>query len=67
MITKIETHVRSYEVCGQEVKGLPNEADDLIVSAHHIRNSFVVLDWHGRTITVAASDLEKAIKNATNH
>jgi hypothetical protein len=67
MINKIETHLRTYEISGEAVAGLPNEADDLIVSAHRIRNELVVLDWHGRTITVVARDLHKAIQNATNH
>ncbi len=67
MISKIETHLRSYEVNGEAITGLPNDADDLIVSAHRIQTSLVVLNWHGCTITVNASDLEKAIRNATNH
>ena len=67
MISKIETHVRSYEVQGTAINGLHNDADDLVVSAHRIQNDFVILDWHGRTITVVARDLEKAIRNATNH
>jgi hypothetical protein len=67
MISTIETRLRSYEVMGEPIKGLHNDADDLIVTAHRIRKDFVVLDWHGRTITVAANDLQKAIQNATNH
>jgi hypothetical protein len=67
MINSIETRIRSYEVQGEPIKGLPNDADDLIVSAHRIQNDFVILDWHGRTITVSANDLERAIKNARNH
>ncbi len=67
MINSIETRIRSYEVQGEPIKGLHNDADDLIVSAHRITSDFVVLDWHGRTITVTASDLERAIKNAKNH
>ena len=67
MINKIETHIRSYEVQGAEIKGLHNDADDLIVTAHRIFKDRVILDWHGRTITVVADDLIKAIRNATNH
>ena len=67
MIHKIETHVRSYEVQGTAINGLHDDADDLIVSAHHIQSDFVILDWHGRTIIVVADDLMRAIRNATNH
>jgi hypothetical protein len=66
-IRAIETRLRSYEVNGEEVKGLPNEADDVIITAHHIWPHFVIIDFHGRTVTVAASDLKRAIDNATNH
>ena len=39
---------------GEPIKGLHNESDDLIVAAHRIYNDRVVLDFHGRTITVVA-------------
>jgi hypothetical protein len=67
MIRKIETRLRSYEINGEEVKGLPNDADDLLVLGHWNRKEFVVIDFHGRNLTVAADDLVKAIRNATNH
>lgn len=67
MICKIETSIRSYEINGQEITGLHNEADDLIISAHHIRNEFVIIDFHGRNVTVCARDLERAIRNVVNH
>ena len=67
MITKIETRIRSYEIDGQEVKGVPSDADDLIVRGHRIRNDLVILDWHGIKIAVSARDLNRAIQNATNH
>ena len=67
MINKIETHVRTYEVQGTAINGLHDDADDLVISAHHIQSNFVILDFHGRTVTVVAKDLERAIRNATNH
>lgn len=67
MIHKIETHVRTYEVQGTPITGLHDDADDLIVSAHRNARNLVILDWHGRTIAVVANDLDRAIKNATNH
>ena len=67
MITKIETRIRSYEIGGQEVTGLHNDADDVIIEAHRCRNEFVIIDFHGRSVTVCARDLERAIRNAQNH
>ena len=67
MIRKIETRLRAYEINGTEVKGLPKDADDVIISAHHIFRNLVIIDFHGRTVTVSANDLKRAIDNATNH
>lgn len=64
---KIETRLDPVEINGEEVKALPNETDQVIVSAHWNVNKFVVIDFHGRTVTVVASELERAIQNATNH
>lgn len=64
---KIETRIDPIEIMGNEIKGLPKEADQLIVSAHWNINRWVVLDWHGRTITVSCDELERAIRNARNH
>lgn len=64
---KIETRIDPVEIQGAEVKGLPDERDQLIVSAHWNWNRVVVLDWHGRTITVSAIELKRAIENACNH
>lgn len=64
---KIETRIDPVEINGTAITGLPNEADQVIVSAHWNINSFVVIDFHGRTVTVLAEDIERAIKNARNH
>lgn len=64
---RIETRIDPTEVQGEAITGLPNEADQLIVSSHHIYNSLVILDWHGRNITVSAEDLRRAVENAKNH
>jgi hypothetical protein len=66
-VLKIETRLDAIEVSGAEVKGLPNDADQLIVSAHRIYNRLVILDFHGRNVTVSANELERAIQNARNH
>lgn len=63
----IETKIDAVEVQGESITGLPKEADQLIVSAHHVYPTLVVLDWHGRNITVSADELERAIRNACNH
>lgn len=64
---KIETKIDAVEVNGEPITGLSNDADQLIVSAHRIYNSLVILDFHGRNITVSGPELERAIRNARNH
>lgn len=64
---KIETKIDPVEINGTAICGLPNDADQVIVSAHWNINRFVVIDFHGRTVTVLADDLQRAIRNACNH
>lgn len=64
---KVETSLDPYEIDGQEHKGLPNEADRLMVKSHHIFNYCAILDWRGHSITVSIADLERALRNAGNH
>jgi hypothetical protein len=64
---KIETRIDPYEIDGKEVYGLAQDTDQLSVKAHWNINRFVVLEWHGKSFTVSADQLERAIKNATNH
>ena len=64
---KIETRLDPVEINGSAVEGLPNEADQVIVSAHHIRNRWVIINFHGKAVTVRARELQGAIANATNH
>jgi hypothetical protein len=63
---EVVSRVRVYEVNGEEPKtGTP--AYLLTVEAHHIYSDRLVLqDPNGLRITVIASDLRKAIENATN-
>jgi hypothetical protein len=67
MAKTVETSLDPYEIDGNERKGLPNEADALIVKAHRIFNYFAILDWRGHSITVSIADLERALRNAGNH
>jgi hypothetical protein len=64
---KIETSLDPYEIDDNGIEGLPKEADVLLVKAHHIYNTMVVLDWRGHFITVSIRDLEGALRNAANH
>lgn len=64
---KIETKLDPQRIDGAPIAGLPNEADCLIVASEWATNRSVVLDWRGHSITVDASDLKRAIDNATNH
>lgn len=63
----VTTKLDPYEIDGDKRKGLPNEADELHVKQHwNQRRDLVVLDWRGHNITVSASELAVAIRNATN-
>lgn len=64
---KIETRMDPLEIDGEEVKGLPKDSDQLVVTAHWNRNSLVILSFRGKAITVVASELVRAIQNARNH
>lgn len=57
MTTNIETKITAYEIDGNEV----------VVSAHWSNNEMVVLKVQGKSVTVAADELVRAVKNATNH
>lgn len=67
-MAKVDTtcKVKVYERNGNDVP--IGENRDLIVESHWNRDSLVVLTvpWVKGSITVARSDLEKAIRNCTN-
>jgi hypothetical protein len=64
---KIETRIDPTEIMGEPIKGLPNDADQVIISAHRIYNDRAIIDFHGRNITVLIEDLRLALTNAANH
>jgi hypothetical protein len=64
---KIETRIDPVEIDGGEISGLPKDSDQVSVSAHWNVNRFVVILFHGVSVTVLAKDLTRAIQNATNH
>lgn len=62
---KVTSLVKVREIDGVPVK--VGEAKEIKVSSHKTHDCFVVLlGEEGSAITVFASDLEKAIRNATN-
>lgn len=61
---EVSCMVKVYEVNGIEPP-LP-DAPHIAVSSHGSRASLVVLEIEGKRLTVAAADLDAAIKNATN-
>jgi len=66
MITSIETKITAYEINGNEVEGLPEKKTEVVISAHWVNNKMVVLKFQGKSVTVAADELMKAISSATN-
>jgi hypothetical protein len=61
---KVENEIQIYEVNGYEIKTPP--VPYLKIASHGIRDAFVVIEIDGQRYTVIASQLEKAIRNATN-
>lgn len=62
---KVRSDIQVYEIDGTEVTvGLPDQI--MTVESHWNRNEMVILSFGERKVTISASDLEKAIKNATN-
>ena len=57
--------VKVYELDGDELAFF-DHTHDIIINSHWSRNEMVVLLLEGKKYTVAASDLNAAIKNATN-
>lgn len=58
----ISSKIRVYE--HNEVE---TDTDHLFVRSHWNSNRLVVLDFGSKKVTVSASDLKRAIDNATNH
>lgn len=63
MSIKVTNEVRIYEVNDERE---PLNRPVLIVKSHWNRNEFVVLEFEGKCITVARSELSAAMANATN-
>ena len=62
---KVSNEITVYEVDGEEPKGLPMPIA-LVESHGHISWRVVLVTPKGERLTVIASDLEMAIRNATN-
>lgn len=63
---KVINEIQIYELNGVELQGLAKEKDHIKVESHWNRSSFVVINYSGTKFTVLASELRKAIDNATN-
>lgn len=66
MNIKVENEIYIYEINGKETRGIIDE-NKFTVSSHWNRNEMVVLqNADGDKITVSASELKRAVENATN-
>lgn len=64
---KVNCTVPAYEVNGKEVEGIGiGNAPKIQVTSHWNRQTLVVLTIGDQSITLVASDLQAAIRNATN-
>ncbi len=61
----VRSEIEIYEVDGKEVE-LGIDPPKLVVESHWNRDEFVVLTLDGKSVTVEADKLRKAIENATN-
>jgi hypothetical protein len=60
---KVSNAISVYEVDGKEAI---SDGPTIEVRSHWSRQSMVVLKVNGQSLTVIATDLEAAIRNATN-
>jgi len=67
-MNKFETinMVDTYEVDGTETKGLSSERPKIRITNHWNRKEFVNVEMNGKTYTVLAEQLKRAIDNAQN-
>lgn len=63
-MNKTESKIDIYEIDGSEIRGL--DKPQLKVSNHWNRRELVCIDLDGKSVTVSASILVKAIENAQN-
>lgn len=61
---KVENEINIYEVDGTEIA--IGKSQQMKVKSHWVRNNFVILEIDGKSYTVTAADLERAIRNAGN-
>lgn len=62
-MVKVSNEVDIYEINGLESKA---PLSTLLVKSHWNRSALIVLEVAGQKLTVAATDLQAAILNATN-
>lgn len=65
MAIKVVSQVPIREIDGKEL-GVTPALPEIIVRSHWNRNELVVLEIDGKKYTLAATDLQGAISNATN-
>lgn len=61
---KVENEIKVYEIDGEET-GL-GKSILMKISSHWNRSSYVIIKINNKEYTVLASELSKAIENATN-
>lgn len=62
MTIQVKNEITVYEIDGKESFNHP----PLVILSHWNFNERVTIEFEGKKITVIASDLRKAIENATN-
>ena len=64
---KVVSDLRVYEIDGKDTEdSIKSPAPQMRVHSHWSRREFIAIEIAGVKYTVVASDIEAAIKNATN-
>lgn len=58
--------IEVYETNGIEEKGLRSQRPKVKIKGHDLYKTFVVVEVDGKSLTVSAQDLLRAIQNAQN-
>lgn len=58
--------IQVYETNGVEEKGLKSQRPKVKIKGHATYKTFVVIEVEGKSLTVSAQDLLRAIQNAQN-
>lgn len=62
---KVEVHI--CEIDGKDVPigSISDEPEHVTIRSHWVQSNYVIIEYKGKSITVAADDITKAIQNCS--